>query len=176
LWTDAPPGESLYADKFDWSRRSRGTPSWNTGPDRASDGKYYLFIETSWPRKTNDNAILFTAKPLKIGSGASLSFDYHMKGRNINTLQVKVKGSLYLAQGSKANGFDVVFKKTLAQGSDWKTADVDLAQYAGEDYVSIAFEASRGSSWSGDIAIDNVILSPGTTPPVSGPEDPVSGE
>jgi len=154
LWQDA------RGDKFDWSRKSGRTPSSNTGPDKASDGSYYLFIEASYPRKNKDNAILETNKKLQIGSAASLSFDYHMKGGHINTLKVLANS-------------DVVFEKTQAQGSSWKSANIALAQYTGKS-VKFVIEANRGSSWQGDIAIDNVNLFVGT-PGGGGPPAATTG-
>jgi len=158
LWEDAK------GDKFDWSRKSGKTPSSNTGPDKASDGSNYLFIEASSPRQTNDNAILKTNQALQIGSAAFLRFDYHMKGNAIDTLKVSV---------SEGGTSDVVFEKKKAQGSNWNSANIDLAKYTGKS-VTFAIEANRGSSWSGDIAIDNVNLFAGT-PGGGGPPAATTG-
>ena len=45
-------------DKFNWSVTNRGTPSQPTGPERAQNGNYYIYIETSNPRKPNETAML----------------------------------------------------------------------------------------------------------------------
>merc|ERR1719436_527779 len=134
-------------DQFDWSKKSGRTPSSNTGPDKASDGNQYLFIETSHPRRSGDKAILQTKSAIKLETSAALKFDYHMKGRDIDTLKVFVGG-------------DVVFEKKGQQGNNWKTETVSLNSYAGKS-ATLKFVASRGSSWAGDIAIDNVILNSG---------------
>jgi hypothetical protein len=143
LWADA------RGDKFDWSRRTGRTPSSSTGPDKASHGNYYLFIETSYPRKMNDNAIVSTNKAFQIGSAAFLCFDYHMVGASMGTLKVSV------SEGASFK--DVVFEKKGAQGSNWNSENISLAQYTGKS-LTFAFEGIRGSSWQGDIAIDNVML------------------
>ncbi len=43
-------------DEFDWSRGRDSTPTGNTGPDRASQGEYYIYVETSNPRVQGDKA------------------------------------------------------------------------------------------------------------------------
>ena len=43
-------------DQFDWTIHSGSTPSRPTGPDIAYHGYYYAFIETSDPRRPNDEA------------------------------------------------------------------------------------------------------------------------
>ena len=44
------------SDTFDWTLKSGKTPSGETGPDKAYNGGYYVFIETSNPRKFGDKA------------------------------------------------------------------------------------------------------------------------
>ena len=49
--------EQSQTDEFDWSRRSGSTPSTNTGPSSAFNGQFYMYIETSDPRRLNDTAL-----------------------------------------------------------------------------------------------------------------------
>jgi hypothetical protein len=70
-----------------------------------------------------------------------------MKGPEIGTLRVLVDA-------------DVVFQKTGEQGSGWTKAQVSLGNYAGKS-ATLKFVGVRGSSWGGDIAIDNVDLQTG---------------
>ena len=44
-------------DEFDWTLQSGSTPSGDTGPSVASQGNYYMYIETSSPRKEGDKAL-----------------------------------------------------------------------------------------------------------------------
>ena len=44
-------------DKFDWTLKKGPTPSIPTGPDSAYNGKYYIYIEASKPRRYNDRAM-----------------------------------------------------------------------------------------------------------------------
>lgn len=49
--------EQSANDDFDWTRWTGRTSSDDTGPDGAKEGKYYLYIETSSPRKQDDRAV-----------------------------------------------------------------------------------------------------------------------
>ena len=44
-------------DGFDWKLHTGSTPSGFTGPDRAYNGDYYIFIEASQPRREGDRAV-----------------------------------------------------------------------------------------------------------------------
>merc|ERR1719453_2118108 len=135
IWKEAA------GDKMNWKRGTR-TPSYRTGPDKAKSGNF-LYIECSGcRRKAGENAILETNA--KLGSGASLNFDYNMNGRSIGSLSVKADGKeVWVEKGNK--------------GSAWKHAAVDLSKFAGKS-VKLQFEAKRGNGWAGDIAIDSVAL------------------
>merc|ERR1719506_1639017 len=117
-----------------------------------------------WPRERitvpSSLVVMVPSPSLSKREKASLSFDYHMKGGHINTLKVLANS-------------DVVFEKTQAQGSSWKSANIALAQYTGKS-VKFVIEANRGSSWQGDIAIDNVNLFVGT-PGGGGPPAATTG-
>ena len=86
-----------------------------------------------------------------------LQFWYHMYGSSIGTLNV------YTAQFFFQR---LSWTKTGNQGNEWRKAQVSLPLYFFG--VSITFEAVRGSSFYGDIAIDDVTLLESTCP---GPGD-----
>ena len=48
--------EQQTNDAFDWSLHKGTTPSDETGPDRAYNGDFYIFIEASRPRRQGDRA------------------------------------------------------------------------------------------------------------------------
>jgi len=126
-------------DDFDWSMGKHGTPSSRTGPSEAADGDYYIFIETSSPRRSGDKAILKSG-PLAVAPGTTMTFSYNMNGATINKLTVKA-------------GDDELFTKTGSQGNAWHTATVDVPS---GNPTEISFQGVRGTSYTGDIAIDNV--------------------
>ncbi|XP_052085404.1 MAM and LDL-receptor class A domain-containing protein 1-like isoform X2 [Mytilus californianus] len=151
--TDAPCiFKNSSQDDFDWTWNSFTTPSPYTGPDIAAVGTYYLYTEASDPRKFGDKAVLTTeATNLQVG-GWCLSFQYHMKGRGIGTLEVFF--------GDKTSSLTSIWKKTGEQPDpdQWKTSTLELPQITNP---VITIEASRGSSYSGDIAIDDLTLKSG---------------
>lgn len=163
----------VNGDNFDWTRGSR-VPSCGcrcrTGPRRAKYGKQFLYIETSSPRKNGHKAVL-RSELVSIGSGAFVSFSYHMFGR---------PGWLKVVVTNQKKSEQVWFQRGN-KGNSWKPATVSLKKYAGKD-VQIDFVATKGygcGSWMGDIAIDNVVLDRGasakktpTTPPTSPPTAP----
>merc|ERR1719436_1967983 len=68
---------------------------------------------------------------------------------------------------------DRVFTKSGNQGNTWLAANIPLDTYAGQS-VTITFVGTRGSSWQGDAAIDDIVLFPGsggasTAAPTAGP-------
>ncbi|CAH3142232.1 unnamed protein product [Porites lobata] len=149
-------------DTFDWTRRSGSTPSSLTGPssDHTSGKGYYMYIEASYPRVKGDNAIL--ERPLlTFGGNMCFKFFYHMYGATIGSLRVKI-------------GTQTVFTAIGQKGNKWIEAAVNV-RFSGK--YQISFEGVRGSSYAGDIAIDDVSLVPGscssvTPPPPSTPAPP----
>jgi hypothetical protein len=138
---------NMWSDltKFPWKRWSGRTPSAATGPLAAKSGKFYVYFETSSPRRKGDTAILGTT-PLFIPKGTLLTFAYHMFGRSMGKLAVIV-------------GSQEVWSEEGDQGDEWKTAEVDLRSRGGQT-ISIQIVATRGSNWQSDIAIDDVAFVP----------------
>ena len=133
---------------FPFTRDSGGTPSGSTGPSAGADGSvYYYYAETSSPRQQGD---LFTlsydgsACPSHVI--ASVTFQYHMWGRNI--------GVLRLVTGSGV----VAFSLSGNQGNAWRTSTTQV------DSPTFRFEYSRGADYTGDAAIDAVNVSCGLRP------------
>lgn len=52
-----------HNDNFDWTLTRNATPSQNTGPsgDHTTGHDYYVYIETSYPRKPGDKAVLVSS-------------------------------------------------------------------------------------------------------------------
>ena len=80
---------------------------------------WYIFIETSWPRKPNDTAKLISANVpgSSAGGGKCLSFWYHMYGAHINALRV------YVRSGSKDT---LLWSKTGTRGDKWLQATLTV--------------------------------------------------
>ena len=114
-WTQA------LDDKFNWTRVQGKTPSQYTGPvtDHTTGGSagYYVYIETSRPRKANDTARIESAS-VPATQQKCLQFWYHMFGPHVDTLNVYTKVNQQL--GSP------VWSRSGTQGNKWKHATVSL--------------------------------------------------
>ena len=140
-------------DDFDWTRRSGSTPSSNTGPSSANEGSFYAYMESSTPNYSNKTAILNgPCYDLSAENSATFSFDYHMYGAtNMGSLELQAKAS-----GNSS--WSAVWSQSGNQGNAWQTANVDLAAYLGGS-VELRFYGVTGTTWQGDMAIDNLSLS-----------------
>ena len=95
-----PPGNIISSDMFFCILLASG---------------WYIFIETSFPRRPNDAAKLVSANVpgSSAGGGKCLSFWYHMYGAHINALRV------YVRSGSKDT---LLWSKTGTRGDKWLQA------------------------------------------------------
>ena len=141
-------------DNFDWTRDSGGTPSSNTGPANGNaTSTWYMYIETSWPRVTGDVAN-FESPCFDLSACATpeVTFAYHMYGASTGSLLLEVESTL-------GSGIWITIW-TLAgdQGNVWNSATVSLAAYVGTS-IKLRFRGLRGTSYSGDIAVDDLAVS-----------------
>jgi len=149
-WTQAS------GDDFNWTRRTGGTPSNNTGPSGAYEGSYYLYVEASSPNYSNKTGIIESpCFDLSGESSATFSFRYHMYGASS-------MGSLTLQATTDDSSWSTVWSESGNQGNSWAQASVDMSAYAGGD-VKLRFVGTTGSTWQGDMAVDALDLSSGST-------------
>ncbi len=136
------------ADDFNWTLDASGTPSGSTGPsDDITVGGNYMYIETSSSNSNGDSAVLLSqAIDLSALTIPELRFYSHMYGATINTLTVDISTDA-------GTTFTQVFTKTGDQGNQWNEELVGLSNYSGT--VLFRITASKGSSYTGDIAIDD---------------------
>lgn len=147
-WTN--PGSG---DDFDWTRNSGGTPSGSTGPGSAAAGSQYLFMESSSPNYSTKRAVLY-GPCFDLPSGnADFTFKYHMYGASS-------MGSLALEASLNGTSWTTLWSKAGNQGNSWQTATVDLNGYAGQN-VQLRFNGVTGTTWQGDMAIDELRLTTG---------------
>ena len=121
---------------------------------------YYIFIETSLPRHVNDTARLIS-QPINKNATMCLNFWYHMYGTHIRTLNVYLK-----SQGSLGTP---VWSRTGTRSNQWYSASVDVQGSAG---YQIVFEGVRGTSYRGDIALDDITVSMGSCSGMAPPPPP----
>ena len=74
---------NLISDMFDWTRFKGETASYGTGPrvdhTTLTEEGYYMYIETSLPRKHGDSAIIQSHWLSLTGTNCVLSVFYHME-------------------------------------------------------------------------------------------------
>jgi len=126
---------------FQWTRHFGPTPSHDTGPSRDHPyGRgYYFYIEAS-AQSTGDVARLESPKIQSNGNSTCMVFYYHLYGRSIDTLRVKV-------------GDQVLWQISGEQGNSWYKATVPLNF---DGIYKVTFEGVVGIDAFSDIAIDNV--------------------
>ncbi|MCG8697022.1 MAG: choice-of-anchor J domain-containing protein, partial [Bacteroidales bacterium] len=141
-------------DHMDWEFNSGTTPSNYTGPAAASEGSQYLFIESSYENNPNKAAAITSpCFNLMSATTPTLSFDYHMYGTSMGKLDVEVSTN-------QGNSWQLVWSKSGNQSNSWHTAEVDISSYAGQ-VVNIRFRGETGTSYTSDMAIDNVRIEDG---------------
>ncbi len=138
-------------DTHDWRFRWDRTSSLNTGPDRASSGRYYYYLETTDGNAFDaGNTAILESPTLPLGDNRFLVFDYHMHGEDIGSLHVDVfdgvqwVDSVWFIEG----------QQQLDETNPWLTARVNLSEFSGEIKTRIRAVAAGG--FRGDIAIDNL--------------------
>ncbi|XP_035827615.1 MAM and LDL-receptor class A domain-containing protein 1 [Aplysia californica] len=140
-------------DDFDWRRNTYGTSSTSTGPtrDHTTGFGYYMYIETS-SYNYGDKAVLTSAQISRpTGSTKCFSMWYSMYGASVNELKVSTVSS-----GSR----NTIWVKHGNQGPGWKKITYDLDNSAPTQFT-LEISATQGTSFTGDIAIDDIQLSDG---------------
>ncbi|MEM9821076.1 MAG: S8 family serine peptidase, partial [Bacteroidota bacterium] len=137
------------SDNFDWTANSGGTPSTNTGPSSAFEGNTYLYTEASTPNHPNRTAILGSpCYDFSNALSASLSFQYHMFGAAMGSLNLEVSTN-------GGSSWTNVWSLSGNQGNQWNAATVDLTSYVGGAFI-YRFVATTGTSWTSDFALDDI--------------------
>lgn len=149
-WTQAS------GDDFNWSRRSGGTPSNNTGPSAANNGSFYIYMESSAPNYSTKQAILNSPCFDLSGLNApSLSFNYHMYGAS-------AMGNLKLEASTNGTSWTTIWSQSGNQGNSWQAATVSLNSYSSETELKLRFNGTTGTTWQGDMAVDGFSITGST--------------
>ncbi len=147
-WGSSP---SATTSAFRWNVSGTGTTtSGSTGPDAANSGTNFFFTEAS-SGSTGAVAELYT--PLIDLSGVNnpkLTFAYHMYGAAMGNLYIDVfNGSSWI------NDVDSIVGQQQTSGADsWLNKNVDLSTYSGS--IQVRFRGVRGTSFTSDMAIDDI--------------------
>ncbi|CAF3694948.1 unnamed protein product, partial [Didymodactylos carnosus] len=145
--------------KFTWKRNSGSTTSSDTGASYdhtyQTNIGHYMYIESSLPQIAGDKARLMSPVYPTITSGSCLTFFYHMWGPTTGSLNVFIQ-SQNVQQGIP------LWSLNGDQGDRWRPAKATIHS---PDKFQIIFEGVVGSSYTGDISIDDVSLTNGACTP-----------
>ena len=117
-------------------------------------GGMYIYLETSTGATTGPS---YFTSPIIVTSALSipnLRFYYHMYGATMDSLRVDVYD---LATSSWTNGVWSMFGQQQTAGNDpWIEANVGLSAYS--DSIRVRFMGKRGSSFTGDMSLDDISI------------------
>ncbi len=139
------------SDDIDWSLDSNTTPSSNTGPSAPTHGSNYTFTEASGNGTGYPNKVALLTSPcidLTNEANAQLSFDYHMYGANMGTLEMR-------ASTNDGSSWTTIWSLNGDQGNTWNAQTVSLSAYSGST-IKLQLKGTTGSSYRSDMAIDNI--------------------
>ena len=111
---------------------------------------FYMYAESSKGKKSDQNMLVSPSKSFT-GKGC-LTFDYHMRGTHIGSLEVMLRNK---------DSEHPLFKILGPQGNSWKTLSLELPTvFSRDNYkMRLVFKAVRGGGYTGDIAVDNIRVS-----------------
>lgn len=167
--TDFPTGTLPFGYKvsgnLDWLVNSGGTPTAATGPagdNTQPDGSgFYLFTETSGARASATGDFLLPVTDISSLTSPGLSFFYHMHGATTGSLEVYIKNT---GTGTSTRVLQLVGEQQLNEADPYQEIFISLASYVPVGKIQIFFRGVRGStetSSTGDIAIDDIVVSEG---------------
>ena len=137
-------------DDGDWWLMQGPTGSFNTGPqgDHTVGNGIYYYVESSSPNFPNKVFVTYTPTfDVSQTPGKVISFWYHMYGAAMGDLEIG-----YIDN----NGYTVLDVISGNQGDLWKFAYYPIPAV---DSFKVAFVAITGSSYTSDIAIDDIMVS-----------------
>ena len=137
-------------DFADWYLMQGPTSSFNTGPsgDHTTGNGIYFYVESSNPNFPNKVFIVYTPTfDISATPGKVLSFWYHMYGTAMGDLEIGVLDS---------TGYIPLDTISGNQGNQWQLAYYPITTTTP---FKIKFKATTGSSYTSDIAIDDIMIS-----------------
>lgn len=123
------------------------TSSIGTGPAPSITTGNYFFTEATSGSTGDTTDLISPLIDLSALSAPALSFNYHMFGEDMGTLDVLVNGT--------TNVWSLSGEQQMSETDPWELAVVDLGAFAGQT-VSITFRGTKGVDFESDMAIDNV--------------------
>ncbi|MEQ8909883.1 MAG: T9SS type A sorting domain-containing protein [Vicingaceae bacterium] len=151
-------GSTTGSGNFLWTANSGTTTSTNTGPtsDHTTGSTIYMYTEASSPAVAGDEASL-TSPCIDLTTqnptAMTLEYWYHMYGVDIQTLFVEMD-----SLGTWVVVDTIVGQQQTANADPYLQKSIAVNQLAGLNETRIRFRTIRGSSFDGDVAIDDIRL------------------
>ncbi|WP_298514719.1 fibronectin type III domain-containing protein [uncultured Kordia sp.] len=123
--------------------------SGGTGPDPSITTGNYFYTEASNGTAGDTTDLISPLVDLSGLTTPSLTFNYHMFGGEIGTLDVLVNGT--------TNVWTLSGQQQTSATAEWELATVDLSAFAGQT-ISVTFRGTSAGTFEGDISIDNVVF------------------
>ncbi|XP_069133149.1 MAM and LDL-receptor class A domain-containing protein 1-like [Argopecten irradians] len=141
------------SDQLDWTRQRGRTTSAGTGPnsDHTTGSGYYIYTEVSGKAQGNKARLVSPVTQMTSGQQKCVTFWYTMYGAQVGSLNI------YATTNIRSLG-QPVWKRTGNQGSAWRRSQFTLT---GTGALQVVLEASRGTGYQGDIAVDDISLTAG---------------
>ncbi|MBN2728727.1 MAG: T9SS type A sorting domain-containing protein [Bacteroidales bacterium] len=142
--------------QYDWIVDEGGTPSSNTGPSidhtNGSSLGNYAYIESSCPSYGSTSQLISPWFDFSSLQGPTFEFWYHMFGSTMGTMSVDV-------QVGSAGAWNLSIIPDWTNNIDlWQKKTVFLSAYAGLDSVRIRIRNVTGTSFTSDVAIDDLMV------------------
>ncbi|OQY02577.1 MAG: hypothetical protein B6I26_00005, partial [Desulfobacteraceae bacterium 4572_130] len=156
-WTNVS-GDSVfgnYGNQYDkdWEIREGRTPSYYTGPNQASTGDQYIYLEASG---SNNKTVFLETIDLEEGIFInSVEFDYHMYGRNMGTLDLEYYDGIDETDGHWISVWNQTGQKQNRDIAPWEKVYINLSSY---QTTKVRFKGITGKTYTSDIALDNITL------------------
>jgi hypothetical protein len=148
-WNSSP---SVTTASYRWDVDGAGsTPSANTGPSGAYSGNNYYYTEATSGATGAIAYLTPTSIDVTTLTTPYLKFYYHMYGATIGTLEVETyDGAVWTSIWSLSG------QQQTAGADAWLSAGIDVSTYAVANVVTFRFKATKGTSFTGDISLDNI--------------------
>ena len=136
----------------DWTADTGGTTSGSTGPSTGALGSAtYMYCETSSPSVTGDTFVMNTSA-YSLAGATGIAFDLSRVGATIGTLEVRMDDGTGTYPTLLAS-----YTGPEPNGAEWVLESLALPAGAPAS-ASFQFIYTRGTSFTGDLAIDNFCI------------------
>ncbi|XP_066538227.1 MAM domain-containing glycosylphosphatidylinositol anchor protein 1-like [Hoplias malabaricus] len=160
-------------DETDWLRDQGNTQAPSTGPstDHTTNSTtgYYLYVDSTVGR-WGDRALLISEIFSSESTGQCFTFWYHILGHKIGTLNLYVNNRTMYGSGNSFGQH--MWTESGDQGDVWWKGRIYLQHKEPfwEEYGRyFVFEYNKGKGSNGDVAIDDLHITPGSCDPVVEP-------